>query len=131
MDLRVQNQTIPALMPVLPLSSSGFSACFFVFCFLFFVFFFFLTGPEPELVDRMNGNMVTTTTSEFAGEIKCCDTNCIMNYNSQKINLGVGEMAQWLRALTALPEVLSSIPSNHMVAHKPSAMGSDALFWCV
>jgi hypothetical protein len=30
---------------------------------------------------------------------------------------GVGEMAQWLRALTALPEVLSSIPSNHMVAH--------------
>jgi len=28
-----------------------------------------------------------------------------------------GEMAQWLRAPTALPEVLSSIPSNHMVAH--------------
>jgi hypothetical protein len=28
-----------------------------------------------------------------------------------------GEMAQWLKALTALPEVLSSIPSNHMVAH--------------
>jgi len=31
--------------------------------------------------------------------------------------LGDEEMAQWLRALTALPEVLSSIPSNHMVAH--------------
>ncbi|XP_038937965.1 voltage-dependent calcium channel gamma-7 subunit isoform X1 [Rattus norvegicus] len=29
----------------------------------------------------------------------------------------VGEMAQWLGALTALPEVLSSNPSNHMVAH--------------
>jgi hypothetical protein len=28
-----------------------------------------------------------------------------------------GEMAQWRRALTALPEILSSIPSNHMVAH--------------
>ena len=27
------------------------------------------------------------------------------------------EMAQWLRALTALPEVLSSISSNHMVVH--------------
>jgi hypothetical protein len=26
-------------------------------------------------------------------------------------------LACWLRALTALPEVLSSIPSNHMVAH--------------
>jgi hypothetical protein len=27
------------------------------------------------------------------------------------------EMTQWLRVLTALSEVLSSIPSNHMVAH--------------
>ena len=27
------------------------------------------------------------------------------------------EMAQQLRALTALPEVLSSIPSNRMVVH--------------
>jgi hypothetical protein len=31
--------------------------------------------------------------------------------------LGAGKMAQWLRALTALPEVLSSIPSNCIVAH--------------
>ena len=30
---------------------------------------------------------------------------------------GPGEMAQQLRALTALPEVLSSIPSNHMMVH--------------
>jgi hypothetical protein len=30
---------------------------------------------------------------------------------------GAGEMAQWLRTLTVLPEVLSSIPSNHMVVH--------------
>jgi hypothetical protein len=30
---------------------------------------------------------------------------------------GAGEMAQWVRALTALPEVLSLNPSNHMVAH--------------
>ena len=26
-------------------------------------------------------------------------------------------MAQWLKALAALPEVLSSIPSTHTVAH--------------
>jgi hypothetical protein len=26
-------------------------------------------------------------------------------------------MVQWLRALVALPEVLSSIPSNHMLSH--------------
>jgi hypothetical protein len=31
--------------------------------------------------------------------------------------LWAGEMAQWLRALTALPEVLSPIPSNHVVVH--------------
>jgi hypothetical protein len=28
-----------------------------------------------------------------------------------------GKMAQWVRALTALLKVLSSNPSNHMVAH--------------
>jgi len=39
--------------------------------------------------------------------------NC--KYN--KFLYRAGEMAQWLRALTALPEVLSSNPSNHMVAH--------------
>jgi hypothetical protein len=35
----------------------------------------------------------------------------------EKMIKRAGEMAQCLRALTALPEVLSSIPSNHMVAH--------------
>jgi hypothetical protein len=35
----------------------------------------------------------------------------------QKFKAGAGEMAQWLKTLTALPEVLSSNPSNHMVAH--------------
>jgi hypothetical protein len=34
-----------------------------------------------------------------------------------KIFLGAGEMAWWLRALADLPEDLSSIPSNHMMAH--------------
>jgi hypothetical protein len=42
---------------------------------------------------------------------------------------GAGEMAQWLRALlTALAEVLSSIHSNHLVAHN-HVMGFNALFW--
>jgi hypothetical protein len=40
-----------------------------------------------------------------------------------------------VKALPALSEVLSSIPSNHMVTHNthgdPSVMGSDALYWCV
>jgi hypothetical protein len=33
------------------------------------------------------------------------------------ITKGAGEMTQQLRALAALPEVLSLSPSNHMVAH--------------
>jgi hypothetical protein len=36
---------------------------------------------------------------------------------SKRDEIGAGDMAQQLRALTALPEVLSSIPRNHMVAH--------------
>jgi hypothetical protein len=36
---------------------------------------------------------------------------------NKKEEKGTGEMAQQLRALGALPEVLSSIPSNHTVAH--------------
>jgi hypothetical protein len=36
----------------------------------------------------------------------------------KKEKKGAGEMAQWLRVLTALQEkVLSSNPTNHMVAH--------------
>jgi hypothetical protein len=37
---------------------------------------------------------------------------CIWN-----LKVGAGEMAQRLKGLTVLPEVLSSVPSNHMVAH--------------
>jgi hypothetical protein len=38
--------------------------------------------------------------------------------NKQQIHsIGAGEMAQRLRALAVPPKVLSSIPSNHMVAH--------------
>jgi hypothetical protein len=37
--------------------------------------------------------------------------------SNQEDPSGTGEMAQRLRALTALPKVLSSKPSNHMVAH--------------
>jgi hypothetical protein len=38
-------------------------------------------------------------------------------YQNKNIISGAGEMAQQLRALTALPKVLRSNPSNHMVAH--------------
>jgi hypothetical protein len=38
-------------------------------------------------------------------------------------------MAQQLRKLAAPAEVLSSIPSNHMVAHNALEGESYALFW--
>ena len=31
--------------------------------------------------------------------------------------LGIGEITQWLKALSGLPVDLGSIPSNHMAAH--------------
>jgi hypothetical protein len=37
--------------------------------------------------------------------------------NKRKLETRAGEMAQGLRALAALSEVLSSIPSNYMVSH--------------
>jgi len=40
-----------------------------------------------------------------------------LNCSLKKLYFRAGEMAQWLRALTALPKGLSSISSNHMVAH--------------
>jgi hypothetical protein len=42
------------------------------------------------------------------------DTQRPIHYKS---HCRAGEMAQWLRALTVLLKVLSSNPSNHMVAH--------------
>ena len=39
------------------------------------------------------------------------------NFHTIRIYSGAGEMAQRLRALTVRPEVLSSNPSNHMVAY--------------
>ena len=38
-------------------------------------------------------------------------------FNWLKYGMWAAEMAQWLRALTALPEALSSNPSDHMVAY--------------
>jgi hypothetical protein len=47
-------------------------------------------------------------------------------YDADKeMKIWAGELAQWLRALTALPEVLSSIPATTWWL--TSVMGSDAL----
>jgi hypothetical protein len=46
-----------------------------------------------------------------------CSVSAEYKAAESKPNVCAGERAQRLRALTALPEVLSSIPSNHMVVH--------------
>jgi hypothetical protein len=46
----------------------------------------------------------------------------------KKLMGGAGEMAQRLRALTALPEFNSQQPHG---GSQPPVMGSDALLWCV
>jgi hypothetical protein len=60
-------------------------------------------------------------------EKPCLKTNKQTN-KQKRVNksetLGAGEMAQRLRALTDFPKVLSSIPSNHMVAHNHNEI------WC-
>jgi hypothetical protein len=49
---------------------------------------------------------------------------------NKKLIVWTGEVAQLLRASTALPKVLNSNPSNYMVA-QPSVTRSDGLFWGV
>jgi hypothetical protein len=50
-------------------------------------------------------------------EIQAQDTLVLDQGDLRMTRERAGEMAQQLRALTALPEDLSSNPSNHMVAH--------------
>jgi hypothetical protein len=66
--------------------------------------------------------------SDFLGNQACMcahniDVGRILIYiymksiNLKKVDLWAGEMAQWLRTPTAFLKVLSSNPSNHMLAH--------------
>ena len=53
-------------------------------------------------------------------------------HNNKISHLGAAEIAQWLRALTALPGVLNSILSIHMVAHNHQSrdlVPSSCLKW--
>jgi hypothetical protein len=52
--------------------------------------------------------------SSHATELKFL---CKTLFQNKKQKQGAGEMSQWIRALTALLEDLSSFPSNYMVAH--------------
>jgi hypothetical protein len=60
---------------------------------------------------------VLSTTQPTKGHILKLCLKKVKDHYALRFTLGAGEMAQQLRALAALPEVLNSIPSNHMVAH--------------
>lgn len=47
----------------------------------------------------------------------CVCVNRSKSVRCQKLNKGARKMAQRLGVLGALPKVLSSFPSNHIVAH--------------
>jgi hypothetical protein len=53
----------------------------------------------------------------YAKEAHVYESFHLLHHSIQEVLERAGEMAQWLRVLTVLLKVLSSNPSNHMVAH--------------
>jgi hypothetical protein len=80
-----------------------------------------LPGPEWQLttVHHPNSRELVPSSGLYYHymHVVKIQTYSKINKSFKNYLFGAREMAQWLRALTALPEVLSSIPSNHMVAH--------------
>jgi hypothetical protein len=75
---------------------------------------FDITTPEDPIHDySVSAEAKTSWRRHWASQLP----NLAFPNPYETGNVGAGQMAQWLRALTALPEVLSSIPSNHMVVH--------------
>jgi hypothetical protein len=64
---------------------------------------------------------------EFMSNQGFWSTQSIFSQSKEK-NKGAKKMAQWLREPTALPEVLSSIPNNHVVAHN-HMVAQNHLYW--
>ena len=76
----------------------------------------FTNIPSDKLCIRSKPQSITSF--QFISRINMYNGNCQGKVIIFKmLTKGAGEMAQWLRALPALPKVLSSIPGNHMVAH--------------
>jgi len=70
----------------------------------------------PALAGRSETPVLWTMTPSIS--VACKITVCASEKNQVLKSISrAGETAQWLGALTALPEVLSSIPSIPKVAH--------------
>jgi hypothetical protein len=76
-----------------------------------FILFDWLQPTQPELKKMV---IVAYCKLYHSNDSKVRSINVI--FSGKKENWA-GEMTQWLRTLIVLPEVVSSIPSNHMVAH--------------
>jgi hypothetical protein len=113
---------------------------------LFFVFFLFVFRdrvslcspgyPGTHFVDQAGLELRNplASASRVLG-LKVCTTmpGCylllwLVDSVLTNFSLGAGEMAQRLRALTALPEILSSVFQQSHGGSQPSVMGSDAFF---
>jgi hypothetical protein len=71
-------------------------------------------GVEPGV---LQGPALPNSLSPKAGKNGLCPGSYSSLFHLKKTKAGAGAMDQGLRALTALLKVLSSIPSNHMMAH--------------
>jgi hypothetical protein len=82
-----------------------------------FLHIFFLQGknknPNFYLNKKKNATIANPSYVSFDPNIY----NNMISDTHEDLLSWAGEMAQQLRALTALPEVLSSIPRSHIVAH--------------
>jgi hypothetical protein len=65
----------------------------------------------------MEKNGFSVSAGMIVLSLRCPSADEVVKCPAKNTLAGAGEMAQRLRALTALPEVLSLNPSNHMVAH--------------
>jgi uncharacterized coiled-coil protein SlyX len=72
-------------------------------------------GKRSGVIDASITNRIQEIEERISGaedSIENIDTTV-----KENTKIRAGEMAQWLKALTVLPKVLSSIPRNHVVSH--------------
>jgi hypothetical protein len=74
-------------------------------------------GGRGRQISEFKASLVYKVSSRTARAIQRNPVLEKLKPKQNKKMMLAGEMAQWLRALPALPKVLSSNPSNHMVAH--------------
>jgi hypothetical protein len=73
-------------------------------------------GEAAPSEEHLHQARHSTSAPHKPSVVESCNPS-IQEGDAGEFKVGSGEMTQRLRALTALPKVLRSNPSNHMVAH--------------